>query len=82
MTSKIWKPSQFFIKAVSPDNQPPEKEHYVIKTRLNNGGWASPASAVGIYEVRKFLEGQASEQMINEAIENLTVHRHAHVRAA
>ena len=76
------KPSEFFINAVSPDPQPPESENYVIKTKLNNGGWTSPMGATGIHEVRSFLQGQANEDVINEAIKNLSLHRQVHIKAA
>ena len=76
------KPSQFFINAVSPDPQPLESENYVIKTQLNNGGWTSPMGARGIHEVREFLQGQADAAKIDEAIKNLSLYRHVHVKAA
>ena len=76
------KPSEFFINAVSPYLQPPESENYVIKTKLNNGGWTRDMGAKGIHEVRDFLQGQASEDVINEAIKALSLYRQVHVKAA
>jgi hypothetical protein len=76
------KPSEFFIKAVSPDPQPPESENYLIKTQLNNGHWTSSRGAKGIHDVRDFLQGQADAATIDEAIKNLVLYRQVHVKAA
>ena len=71
------KPSEFFINAVSPDPQPPESENYIIKTKLNNGGWTSPRAARGILKSEPFC---VDEDMIYEAIKTLNLHRQVHVK--
>ena len=38
--------------------------------------------ATGIHEVRNFLQGQANEDVVNEAIKSLSLYRQVHVKAA
>jgi hypothetical protein len=44
--------------------------------------YESNPRATGIYEVRSFLQGQANEDVINEAIKNLSLYRQVHIKAA
>jgi hypothetical protein len=76
------KPSQFFINAVSPQPQPLDSENYVIKTPAKQWALDKPKGCKGIHEVEEFLQGQASENVINEAIKNLSLYRQVHIKAA
>jgi hypothetical protein len=67
---------------ISPLTLTSKRKCGVIKTRLNNGHWTSPMGATGIHEVRGFLQGQADEDVINEAIRNLSLYRQVYVKAA
>ena len=74
-------PELFVIKAVSSKTAKPERENYIVLTRLNDGSWTTtPLGLEGIYSVRWFLHDNCVERKrIALAIEELCRTRETHV---